>query len=144
MLRLQMLAELEGGAATAAGGAGGGAAGRLAFTGTGVDQRAQWERVARLEAAALNDDSDAGSDEVSGGASCHAGDLDCFWQHASYLGFRAFISCGSHGGDDAGSGAAGFHPTHLAASIATHSSSQPVQQASIANLSFRPFIFFWR
>ncbi|KAL4441441.1 hypothetical protein ABPG77_001945 [Micractinium sp. CCAP 211/92] len=59
----EILAEMEGGAAAAAGGAGGGAAGRLAFTGTGVDQRAQWERVARLEAAALNDDSDAGSDE---------------------------------------------------------------------------------
>lgn len=62
-----MLAELEGGAAAATGGAAGGAAGRLAFTGTGVDQRAQWERVARLEAAALNDESDMASDEVSDG-----------------------------------------------------------------------------
>ncbi|PRW50835.1 U3 small nucleolar RNA-associated 14-like protein A [Chlorella sorokiniana] len=57
----QALGELEGGQREPA--PAGGAAGRLAFTGTGVDQRAQWERVTRLEAAALNDDSDLASDE---------------------------------------------------------------------------------
>ena len=59
---LQILEELEGGGAAAA--KPGGRAGRLAFTGSGTDQRQQWERVARLEAAALAGDSDMGSDEV--------------------------------------------------------------------------------
>lgn len=64
----QALEEMEGGGRAPA--PAGGAAGRLAFTGTGVDQRAQWERVARLEAAALNDDSDLGSDEVRTVCAC--------------------------------------------------------------------------
>jgi hypothetical protein len=59
---VQILEELEGGGAAAA--EPGGRAGRLAFTGSGTDQRQQWERVARLEAAALAGDSDMGSDEV--------------------------------------------------------------------------------
>jgi hypothetical protein len=62
---LQILQELEGGGGGAAAAAEpGGRAGRLAFTGSGTDQRQQWERVARLEAAALAGDSDMGSDEV--------------------------------------------------------------------------------
>ena len=69
----EALAELEGGGGGGGGAAAppsatpGGAAGRLAFTGSGVDQRAQWERVARLEAAAA-DDSDLASDEVGAGS----------------------------------------------------------------------------
>ena len=54
-----MLAELEGDGA-AAGADPAGRAGRLAFTGTGVDQRQQWQRVARME-----EGSDMESDEVS-------------------------------------------------------------------------------
>ncbi|PSC76740.1 U3 small nucleolar RNA-associated 14-like protein A isoform A [Micractinium conductrix] len=53
----QMLAELEGDGA-AAGADPAGRAGRLAFTGTGVDQRQQWQRVARME-----EGSDMESDE---------------------------------------------------------------------------------
>ncbi|KAI3427018.1 hypothetical protein D9Q98_006960 [Chlorella vulgaris] len=63
----EVLRELEGeggveDAAAAAANGGGGAVGRLAFAGTGVDQRKQWERVARKEAAARDGDSDPGSD----------------------------------------------------------------------------------
>lgn len=78
----EVLRELEGeggveDAAAAAANGGGGAVGRLAFSGTGVDQRKQWERVARKEAAARDGDSDLGSDAVSG-AAC-AGLVSWLW-----------------------------------------------------------------